>query len=137
MTTFYYKAATATGQWQEGTREGTDENAVVQQLQAVGLVPVYVGPSRGGAAVLKRQRKHTMQTKHRTNEALSSASFASSVSSASAYTGCRKPTITNPNSTSNAESVPRIFQTTMDSRVTEGMSFTSHPKASPPTSPPM
>ena len=49
MTTFYYKAATATGQWQEGTREGTDEKAVVHQLQAVGLVPVYVGPSPSGS----------------------------------------------------------------------------------------
>ncbi|MBI4464403.1 MAG: type II secretion system F family protein [Acidobacteria bacterium] len=49
MSTFYYRAATATGQWQEGTREGSDEKAVVYQLQTMGLVPVYVGPPPGSS----------------------------------------------------------------------------------------
>lgn len=52
MATFYYKAATATGQWQEGIREGSDAKAVVFQLQTMGLVPVYVGPSSGSTGLV-------------------------------------------------------------------------------------
>jgi general secretion pathway protein F len=43
METFYYRAATATGQWQQGSRKGASEKAVTQELRTMGLIPVYVG----------------------------------------------------------------------------------------------
>jgi general secretion pathway protein F len=43
MATFYYRAATAAGQWQQGSRQGASERAVSQELRALGLIPVYVG----------------------------------------------------------------------------------------------
>lgn len=50
MATFYYRAATATGQWQQGSRQGASEKAVTEQLRTLGLIPVYVGstPNEGG-----------------------------------------------------------------------------------------
>ena len=45
METFYYRAATAAGQWQQGSRKGASEKAVAQELQKMGLIPVYVGAS--------------------------------------------------------------------------------------------
>ena len=44
MATFYYRAVTTAGRWQEGTREGRTEKAVARDLHAIGLTPVYVGP---------------------------------------------------------------------------------------------
>jgi general secretion pathway protein F len=43
MATFYYRAATAKGEWQQGSREGASEKTVAQELHALGLIPVYVG----------------------------------------------------------------------------------------------
>ncbi len=43
MATFYFRAATATGDWQQGSRQGTSEQSVAQELRARGLIPVYVG----------------------------------------------------------------------------------------------
>jgi general secretion pathway protein F len=45
METFYYRAATASGQWQQGSRKGMNEGAVAQELRAMGLIPVYIGAS--------------------------------------------------------------------------------------------
>ena len=45
MATFYYRAVTAAGRWQQGSKEGWSEKNVAQELQAMGLVPVYVGLS--------------------------------------------------------------------------------------------
>jgi general secretion pathway protein F len=45
MATFYYRAVTSAGGWQEGTREGRSERAVARDLQTMGLAPVYVGLS--------------------------------------------------------------------------------------------
>ena len=45
MATFYYRAVTAAGRWQAGTRQGMTEKAVARDLQTIGLTPVYVGPS--------------------------------------------------------------------------------------------
>ncbi|MBI4465018.1 MAG: type II secretion system F family protein [Acidobacteria bacterium] len=53
MAAFYYRALTAAGRWQQGTREGGSEKTVAQELQAMGLVPVYVGSSPGGSAAHK------------------------------------------------------------------------------------
>ncbi len=50
MASFYYRAVSAAGQWKEGAREGSTEKAVAQELQAMGLAPVYVGLSSDGAA---------------------------------------------------------------------------------------
>jgi len=49
MASFHYRAVTGAGQLQQGVREGLSERAVVRELQAQGLVPVYVGvsPERG------------------------------------------------------------------------------------------
>jgi hypothetical protein len=49
MASFHYRAVTGTGQWQEGTRQGTSDKAVARDLQSMGLVPVYVGVSEAGA----------------------------------------------------------------------------------------
>ena len=51
MATFYYRAVTAAGRWQEGTREGRTEKVVARDLQTMGLTPVYVGasPAQSGA----------------------------------------------------------------------------------------
>ena len=46
MATFYYRAVTAAGRWQQGTREGRTEKSVARDLQAMGLTPVYVGASQ-------------------------------------------------------------------------------------------
>ncbi|MBI4480623.1 MAG: type II secretion system F family protein [Acidobacteria bacterium] len=43
MATFYYRAATAAGQWQQGSRQGASERAVTEELRTMGLIPVYVG----------------------------------------------------------------------------------------------
>ena len=43
MATFYYKAATASGEWREGVSQGDTELSVVGRLKAQGLTPVYVG----------------------------------------------------------------------------------------------
>ncbi|MBI2819134.1 MAG: type II secretion system F family protein [Acidobacteria bacterium] len=43
MATFYYRAATAAGQWQQGSRQGPSEKAVSEELRTMGLIPVYVG----------------------------------------------------------------------------------------------
>ncbi|MBI3933528.1 MAG: type II secretion system F family protein [Acidobacteria bacterium] len=48
MATFYYRAATAAGQWQQGSRQGSDEKAVTEELRTMGLIPVYVGASPQG-----------------------------------------------------------------------------------------
>lgn len=48
MATFYYRAVTAAGRWQEGTREGKSEKAVARDLQTLGLAPVYIGLSPEG-----------------------------------------------------------------------------------------
>ena len=45
MATFYYRAVTTAGRWQEGTREGLTEKVVARDLQTMGLTPVYVGQS--------------------------------------------------------------------------------------------
>ena len=45
MATFYYRAVTSAGRWQEGTRQGLTEKAVARDLQSIGLAPVYVGLS--------------------------------------------------------------------------------------------
>ena len=45
MATFYYRAVTAAGRWQEGTRAGLTEKAVARELQTLGLTPVHVGLS--------------------------------------------------------------------------------------------
>jgi len=45
MATFYYRAVTAAGRWQEGTRAGLTEKAVARDLQTLGLTPVHVGLS--------------------------------------------------------------------------------------------
>jgi general secretion pathway protein F len=45
MATFHYRAVTAAGRWQEGTRDGATEKVVARELQASGLTPVYVGLS--------------------------------------------------------------------------------------------
>ena len=50
MATFHYRAVTSAGQWQQGTREGTSERKVAQDLRSQGLVAVYVGPSQESAA---------------------------------------------------------------------------------------
>jgi general secretion pathway protein F len=52
MATFYYRAATAAGEWQQGSRQGASEKAVAQDLHSLGLIPVYVGvaPEDTGAA---------------------------------------------------------------------------------------
>lgn len=50
MASFYYRAVSAAGQWKEGTCEGATEKAVAQELQAMGLAPVYVGLSSEGSA---------------------------------------------------------------------------------------
>ena len=52
MDTFYYRAATAAGQWQQGSRQGPSEKAVSEDLRAMGLIPVYVGatPDEGAEA---------------------------------------------------------------------------------------
>ena len=43
MATFYYRAATAAGEWQQGSRQGANEKAVTEELRTMGLIPVYVG----------------------------------------------------------------------------------------------
>lgn len=45
MANFHYRAVTAAGQLQEGVREGVSEKAVARELQALGLVPMFVGAS--------------------------------------------------------------------------------------------
>lgn len=51
MDTFYYRAATASGEWREGASQGSSEKSVAEQLRAQGLVPVYVGATpRAGAS---------------------------------------------------------------------------------------
>jgi len=49
MATFHYRAVTAAGRWQQGSKEGWSEKNVAQELQAMGLVPVYVGLSPEGS----------------------------------------------------------------------------------------
>ena len=51
MATFHYRAVTAAGRWQEGTREGRTEKVVARDLQTMGLTPVYIGvsPEASGA----------------------------------------------------------------------------------------
>jgi general secretion pathway protein F len=57
MATFYFRAATATGDWQQGSRQGASEQSVAQELRAHGLVPVYIGAqpeeAHGGPAWLR------------------------------------------------------------------------------------
>ena len=50
MASFQYRAVGGNGQLQEGVREGASEKAVARELQALGLVPVFVGPSQAIAA---------------------------------------------------------------------------------------
>ncbi len=47
MATFHYRAVTSAGELQEGVRNGASEKAVAHELQSMGLVPVFVGPSAG------------------------------------------------------------------------------------------
>lgn len=56
MATFYYRAVNAAGRWQEGHREGMTEKAVARDLQTLGLVPVYVGPSPEGSGARRGNR---------------------------------------------------------------------------------
>ena len=51
MATYYYRALDAAGRWQEGSRQAQTDKAVARDLQAGGLVPVYVGlsPAVSGA----------------------------------------------------------------------------------------
>jgi general secretion pathway protein F len=50
VATFHYRAVTGAGELQEGVREGASEKAVAHELQSMGLVPVFVGPSAGREA---------------------------------------------------------------------------------------
>jgi general secretion pathway protein F len=50
MATFYYRAATSTGEWQQGSRKGASDKAVAQELRAMGLIPVYVGSAPEAAS---------------------------------------------------------------------------------------
>lgn len=43
MATFHYRATTTSGKWQQGTRQGKSKTTVAQDLQRLGLIPVYVG----------------------------------------------------------------------------------------------
>jgi len=54
MATFYYRAVTSAGRWQEGTREGRSEKAVARDLQTMGLAPVYVGLSPEGGRIVSQ-----------------------------------------------------------------------------------
>jgi general secretion pathway protein F len=54
MPSFHYRAVTNAGQLQEGAREGASEKTVARELQSMGLVPVYVGPSTDAASIGKR-----------------------------------------------------------------------------------
>jgi general secretion pathway protein F len=69
MATFHYRAVTAVGRWQEGTREGATEKVVARDLQASGLTPVYVGlspqASRGGLLGLAGASREAAGTKVR------------------------------------------------------------------------
>src|SRR3990172_2791389 len=45
MATFYYRAATLTGQWRQGSRQGPSEKVVSEELRTMGRTPAYVGPA--------------------------------------------------------------------------------------------
>ena len=50
MGTFYYRAISPEGRPQNGSRQGASEKSVAHELQAAGLVPVYIGISPESAA---------------------------------------------------------------------------------------
>jgi general secretion pathway protein F len=71
MPSFHYRAVTNTGQLQEGAHEGASEKAVARELQSMGLVPVFVGPSKGAASASKQN----WMTQRAASGAASSASI--------------------------------------------------------------
>src|SRR5689334_19843570 len=50
MALFYYKAATATGEWREGATQAGSESDVIARLRSQNLIPTYVGLTPGIAA---------------------------------------------------------------------------------------
>lgn len=52
MASFHYKALTSSGEVRTGVREGASEKVVARELQAGGLMPVYVGVAQSSSGAL-------------------------------------------------------------------------------------
>lgn len=64
MTTFYYKAISADGQLLEGQLDAPSKEAVIQQLQRSGKVPIYADSQLPDSALPKPRRKAMLRSKH-------------------------------------------------------------------------
>lgn len=64
MTTFYYKAISADGQLLEGQLDAPSKEAVIQQLQRSGKVPIYADSQLPDSALPKPRRKAVLRSKH-------------------------------------------------------------------------